>query len=426
MFLLLDSPRFVDRVRALWQLIKTKAKELNLFQSEASWDDPVHRQYEIITTRIYLLFLMITVMILVVYTSITVQMLRFTKNNFSQSYFEDLASDPRYSPTLDCPCQNISIPHNLFISISPHYHPFCSSDFIVHNSLWIDLIYHGSDLLNYPYDYRRFIVPHFRLLFHLCTLANNTLTDALSIFQSNTLISKRAQSRQVVLVQMNGTLNQFRSSVSQTFIRTLDFIRHLAQGNGLVSSIGSNWYPVMMQSIDCMLIIPRSYGKNNCSCATNSACTSSATIDEWTVPGFLVGCYPLESLLQSTLQCLYDIECINKLIKPNQLSDINIHPLNSTLSSPYMTVQSLIEKLMVYKWETNISYNHYYAACAPTSCTYVIMERANPIYIITSIIGFIGGLSAALKLIAPIIAKIGQYLIIRRQHRIEPSVVVIS
>ncbi len=400
---------------------------MNLFETEASWDDHHRRRYEITTTRIYLLLLALAVMTLVVYTAVTVQIQNFTKKYPSQSYFEWHASNPRYSPTLDCPCQNISILYNSFVSISPHYHQLCSSDFVVHNSLWINLIYYGSDLLDYSYDdYRRFVVPHFRLLFYLCTLANDTLTDALSTFRVNTLISKRAQSRQAVVAQMEADLNRFRSSIPQTFMRTLDFIRQVAQGNGLVSSIGSNWYPIPQKESLIMLMAPRLYGDSNCSCGTNSMCSSSATIDGWIVPGFFVGCFPLESLLQSTLECLYDMTCINKFKKKNQFSNITIRPLNSTLSPPNVTVQSLMDTLMVDRWESSIIYEHYYATCAPLSCTYLIKERANPIYIITTIIGFFGGLIVALKIIVPILMKIAQYLIMRRRQRVEPSVAVIA
>jgi hypothetical protein len=154
---------------------------------------------------------------------------------------------------------------------------------------------------------------------------------------------------------------------------------------------------------------------------------SFATIDTWKVPGFLVGCSPLESLLQSTLECLYNVTCINKLIMPNeQYSNITIPPLDVTLSSPNVTVQSLMNELMIVRWERSITYEHYYATCAPTLCTYVPTERANPIYIITTIIGFYGGLTVALKMIVPVLVKFGRYLLMYRRQRIAPVEAVVS
>jgi len=427
--LISGSSTLRERLNALWRLIKTKVLELNMFESEISWEDEQRRHNEIITTRIYLLFLTSAVGILIVYTIATDQTQTITVNNPSQARFERLVSNPGYLSTLDCPCQNISISYDSFMSISPQYHQVCSSDFVVRNSSWIDLIHYRSNPVNYSYDdYRLFVVPHFRLLSYLCTLANDTLVDALSILRSNTLISKRAQSRQVVETQVESAIDQFRKSTPQTFMRMLDFIREMAQGNGLVSSIYSNWYVLPLQGKDGFLSLgPRSYGIDNCSCGTNSMCMSFATIDTWKVPGFLVGCSPLESLLQSTLECLYNVTCIKRLIKPNeQYSNIIIRHLDATLSSPNVTVQSLMNELMVDRWERNITYEHYYATCAPTFCTYVPTERANPIYLITTIIGFYGGLTVALKMIVPVLVKFGRYLIMYRRQRIEPMEAAIS
>jgi hypothetical protein len=261
----------------------------------------------------------------------------------------------------------------------------------------------------------------------LCTLANNTLDDNLSIFLSNELISKRAQSREVIETQMKAAIDHFQLSTPQMFNRMLNFIREIAQGNGLLSSIDSNWYVLPMKRNEYYgLLYPRSYGTNNCSCGPNAMCTSSAAINRWNVPGFFVGCDPLESLLQSTLQCLYDLRCINNLKKTNIPSNIIIRPLDSTLSSPNVTVKSLVDKLMVDRWESSVNYEHYYAACATRSCIYSVTERANIIYTITTIIGFYGGLSVAFRIIAPVLVKIAQYLIRCRRQRIEPTVAAIS
>jgi hypothetical protein len=226
---------------------------------------------------------------------------------------------------------------------------------------------------------------------------------------------------------MEAAIDQFRSSTSQTFMRMLDFIRQMAQGNGLVSSIFSNWYvPPFELDKGYPPLEPRSYGASNCSCGTNSMCTSPAAIDEWKVPGFLVGCYPLESLLQSTLECLYDLKCIDKLKNIHRPSNITIHPLDFTLSSPNVTVQSLMDVLMVDRWKSSVIYEHYYEACATLSCNYVIAEQANLIYMITTIIGLYGGLTVALDIIVPVLVKIVRYLTICRRQRIEPVVAVIS
>lgn len=199
--------------------------------------------YEIITTRIYILLLIVSIIILIFYTTVSVRPHNIIDKSLTQSKFKSLISNPDYLSTLDCPCQNISISYNSFIFLSPNYHQICSSDFIINNSQWINLINRDLRILGYRYDdYRRFAASHFRLLFHLCTLAKNTTDDALDVFRSNILVSKRAQSHQAIVEQMNASIKQFISSISQTFTDTIDFNQQIAHGNGFMSSTGSNWY----------------------------------------------------------------------------------------------------------------------------------------------------------------------------------------
>ncbi|CAF1013034.1 unnamed protein product [Adineta ricciae] len=414
--------RFLD----LCRLVKKKAIELNVFESEVSWNDPHRRHREIISTRIYIFLLTFSVIILAIYTGISTRIQIVKVDSPSQSTFERLASDSKYSSSLDCPCKNISVPYSTFASISLRHHQVCSSDFVVHNSLWIKLIYCDSELIDYGYDdYRYFIIPHFRLLFFLCTLANDTFTNALSIFRSKTYISKQTEPFNIVNTQMRNALAQFQLSVPRTFLRRLDLIRDVAHGNGYVSRSSSNWYIEPVQTNNFGTMAPRSYGNKNCSCGINASCTSLATIDKWIVPGFLVGCYPLESLLQSTLECLYDLTCINRLKNITKFSNITFRPLDPTLSSHNVTVQSLVDVLMIDQWESNIIYENYYTACSAPSCTYVIIEQVNLVYMITTIFGLYGGLTIAFKVIVPILMTIVQYLIMHRRRRVEPVVDVI-
>ena len=127
-----------------------------------------------------------------------------------------------------------------------------------------------------------------------------------------------------------------------------------------------------------------------------------------------------------TLECLYNITCIDQIQTLYHSENLLIHPLNDTLSFPNQTIQILVDILLIDRWETNVSYENYFTTCSSLSCTYAIEERVSPIYIITAIIGLYGGLTVALKLAAPILVKIGQYFIIHRQNRVQPVVTTIS
>ena len=104
---------------------------------------------------------------------------------------------------------------------------------------------------------------------------------------------------------------------------------------------------------------------------------------------------------------------------------MTINPLDLTLSTPNATVQSLVNELFIDQWKTNVTYERYYAACEPLSCSYLINERGNLLYVISTTVGLFGGLSVVLKLIIPTIIKIRQHVIMRYRRRVQPAVSVI-
>ncbi|CAF1180168.1 unnamed protein product [Adineta steineri] len=421
-----DQPATVRNVTNIWRILKTKLLKLNLFESELSWDDEQRQRREIIITRVYLLFLMIAVAILVMYTFIDTQTKTVKILNPSQDKFDQLRLNPQYSTTLDCPCKNISVPYSSFISIKPYYHQLCSSDFVVNSSTWISLLFSYTAGIDYSYDdYRIFAAPHFQLLAALCSLVDDTVNAAITEFSRNTIINEVVQSQESITAQTDIILDQFLLSTPRTFVLNLDFIRYINQGNGIVSSIFSNWHFLSLDTgalYDALWAVPHSYDNNSCICGISSMCISQASFNGITIPGLHVGCYPLESLLQSTLECLFNITCINQLKSMYTRSNITFNPLNDTLSSRNATVQSIVNNLLVERWGTDVVYINYYAACDPLWCTYSFDEQISPIYTITTIIGLYGGLTIVLKLIAPIIVRIVYYIITYRRRRISPVV----
>lgn len=64
-------------------------------------------------------------------------------------------------------------------------------------------------------------------------------------------------------------------------------------------------------------------------------------VGEQKVSGFVLGCNPIDMLLQSTLECLYDKTCF-QLINFGNLS--SIYPLNASVPSRYR-INSTAEEL---------------------------------------------------------------------------------
>jgi hypothetical protein len=79
------------------------------------------------------------------------------------------------------------------------------------------------------------------------------------------------------------------------------------------------------------------------------------------------------------------------------------------LSSRYLensTIEDLLDELMVEEWNSSIIYENYFNECEPTECIYTHQTKKNPIYIVTTIVGLIGGLTTALKLIVLRLVKV--------------------
>ncbi|UJR24141.1 hypothetical protein I4U23_027107 [Adineta vaga] len=415
-----------ERIRRLLVQFKNRLLQFNLFESRISWIDSEQHQAEIITTRFYLISLTICIIIVSIYTSSIIQTKLYTIDNPSKETFDQLNTNQDYLSTLDCPCQNLTIGYDRFVHLTPSFHQICSSDFVKTESQWLKLF--SDNLLNNNYaydDFRLFIVPQFRSLASLCTIAQQTVYDALVTFMSNTLISKRAESLQTIESQINSTIIHFHTSTRQAFLLIFNLIKGISKGNRLISTTLSNWYlndyiEDMSVYTTIITVSARTYKNDTCTCGSSETCVSSASIDEWFVPGFLVGCFPIESLLQSTLQCLYNLTCINTIISNITNPQTIFRSLNSSQSNPFVTVESLVEFLFIDRWNTQITYDQYYTSCSPLRCTYLLNTRFDGIFIFTSIMGISGGLTVILKLIIPFITKLYQYFIQHRRRHIQP------
>jgi hypothetical protein len=428
-FLFLSAPlQFLDRTRAIALALKKRTLQFNLFESHISWTDLNRRQTEIFTTRLYVVLLSLCIIMMSIYMSSILQSKVFTLKNPSKQTFDELNSNPRYSPTLQCPCQNLTIPYSRFIQISAHFHQICTSDFVVTNSQWIKLFSGFLLSSGYSYDdFRLFLIPQFRALASLCRSANETVTDAVNAFLAGNLITNQADPNETVQSRTTSIVSQFKQSTTGSFTTIFKHVQDMIESNRFLSTTMSNWYLpdilVLVFRTEEVKNLPRSYENGTCSCQKSPTCSSTARIDQWHVPGFRVGCYPIASLMQSTLACLYDIVCIQQLMPNDTGSTMIFRALDPALSSSNVTVQSLVEVLLIDEWKVNINYDHYYAACAPRYCTYSLTRRFDSVYIITTIVGLSGGLAAALKLFLPPAVKLGRYIARYRSGAVQPMVI---
>jgi hypothetical protein len=123
------------------------------------------------------------------------------------------------------------------------------------------------------------------------------------------------------------------------------------------------------------------------------------------VPGFFMGCFRLDALLNSTLECFYNQTCVDR-IKAEVLlpgMELNVTVLNAARNLPNETIDSVVRKLFVHKWSQKISFPNYFAVCAPQLCTYEYIGGQSLISLVTSSISLLGGLSTVFEIVCVVL-----------------------
>ncbi|UJR11793.1 hypothetical protein I4U23_015973 [Adineta vaga] len=227
----------------------------------------------------------------------------------------------------------------------------------------------------------------------------------------------------------------FIDSTPKSFLRTLNFIQNLTQQNLLMT--GASITSVLPRTQHLMILqenIPYDGMKyiftdnSSCICSSSSAntCIGLATYKGIPISGFYTGCYMFNALLHSTLDIFFNQTLLNIVTQSRNEFQI----LNSSFSNR-ITVQSLLQQMFVTHWFNKTSFEDYFKQCAPISCQYRIVQRYDFLFILTTMIGLIGGLSTALRIITsflvvtlwPIIWKFIQQK--KTRHVIQTNVEII-
>ncbi|CAF1191479.1 unnamed protein product [Adineta steineri] len=353
-------PTFQNRFHNLVKTVKESIEQLNLFKSHSQ---DAHRVYrERILTRLYLILMTSAMIVLIFYTFLSMQTMNKTIMSPSKDQYEELQE--RYPDTLQCFCTEISIPYGELIVIEPTYHQLCTSDFV--QSWWYQNLIVEPGLYSIT-DFRFSAPSYFRMLATLCDLANLTIIEAYRRFSLTRFVNAQ--------VLPNG----------EASLQILLFSNSFLLDSGEI-----------------------------CVCAQNYMCSSEASINgSEAIEGVHIGCFITDAVSQSSLMCWYDDSCMEQLqmtfVSVGVTIFNNATKLNSSLDinfPPNTVVQTIIENIMVDKWQSSASYTNFYEKCRPALCSYTYEERNSAIFIITTIIGLFGGLNIALRLISQFVAKI--------------------
>ena len=390
-------------LRIIEKLIKL-IREANIFKQYPSSDRQI--RYQRYATRLHICLLSVSVGTLAVITSLNESTHRDTVFHPTESEYLRLAQ--AYPTSLSCPCTSISMPYSTFISIIPHYHQLCSSDLI--SSQWIRYTYSAHSPGSYILDYRYHAARQFQTLAMFCEQIQQTITDAMQNFLQTRWVSSQVMREPEFQAQIDFLFHQWNSSTVNLYNQTLELIFVTNQANQLMNRQNVFFYVDRNSSKTTMG--PRQY--DGCNCAFSSACHTSMsifgydtdrliTIVLYEIPNFFVGCFLIEALFASTLECFYNQTCmlgLDQYLNSSLRPSMNFPALNaSSLSSPYETVRSLINRLLVDRWSWNVNFSSYYNACSPYSCTFEYRSHNHLVYVIATIIGVFGGLSIAFRML---------------------------
>ena len=301
----------------------------------------------------------------------------------------------QYPVALECPCSQISIQYRSFLTVVPRFHSVCASDFV--SERWISHLYDiAYNRESYPSDdFLRSAVVQFQLIAAFCQLSKQIVNETFAQLGTNGFITSRLLSSQQLDERIQTTMNELQSVMPNSFLSILSLIRETTAANKLVSILSINWLvaiPPIIRDSWTAHTVPLVY--QGCSCGFSSKCVQASR-------GMLAGCYPLETVLQSTLQYLYD---------PNDLFEtIQIPSINSTRFDMNASIESIVGQLMVEEYFKNMSYEDYFTDCAPSSCSYTYVNLGSTVEGITTLISLYGGLLLISRVIAVIIVRLLRY-----------------
>ncbi|CAF1361149.1 unnamed protein product [Adineta steineri] len=424
---------FVSHFRIFFKFITKTLIEINLFSPIPPSNHSKIIQRNRRTTRIYLIFLLTTFLILIFYITLKKETITIDVNNPTILQYKQLFN--QYSHRLQCPCTHITIKRKMFITqFEPHYHEICSS--IYTSSQFIEKIYHPFGTNGLMNDLRVSVVRNFGIISLLCELSKNMLNISLLSFDEIDFVTSNVIPYDVFDIRIKTILDEFKRKISREFIEIFQLIQILNHGNQLATIEKSNWKFILKYNLSHeivrnthvipLLALPIQYNSSNCSCGIQSNCLSSQIFDhERIFPqlskrnlGFQTGCENLNAIFQSNLNCFYDSACVDLL-------DIFFRTENSpqfTYSSSSIsntTIEQLFSQLFVIDWIENKSFERYFDKCQPEICQYSDYIQYNFLYIITFLIALFGGLTNGMHFLINCVSIIIYKIIDYRKKKIE-------
>ncbi|CAF1238357.1 unnamed protein product [Adineta ricciae] len=398
--------------------------EENDYDDDNTKDPTVLLKHQKYKTRLYVVLLMVCLYLLFYVTLLNVESKTILISGVTLETFNELYSE--YNQTLSCPCRTSTIPYKSFVFINVTIHPVCSSIFI--DSQWVDRLYLENASLYGVWDFRTTAYYQFQLLSTLCSFAKDNIDQIQNDINNTDFVSIELICEAEVHRQVNDLVDFRKSHFSRLAMSFLNYWNTISQEHYLVSALGTNWITEIVDNFAPKLVIRGMYVGISIEKGISRPCSKANSVIPATfappskvrfpferrsvmepmpnsklIKGFFAGCTPLEALLESTLDCLYDHKCIQLLLHAfPKLNQLNISWSDSILSTKNenISINNYFKALFVTNWSLNVDHPTYFHQCSPSTCTYTVKDQMNLSYTITLLISLYGGVIIILRFVA--------------------------
>lgn len=260
----------------------------------------------------------------------------------------------------------------------------------------------------------------FQTLSAYCRLTASHIQTNIQILNEIQMVTSQALSELEFHARINATTNSFKTSITNSFLRSLSLITNTSRANGIVSAQATNFYPYVggttsltisenssllnflyshhegcycLPTVSCQNIIPLTYDGN-------------LNIDQ--AIRFYSDCLPDEGVRASSLRSLYDQILVNNLHAwfDFPLNTARMLHMNDLIQfTTESVVKDILANMMVNQWNVTSFHDVHYEKCRPQTCTYIRVAHRSLLIIFTTLIGLVGGLASILQTIVPFLMQ---------------------
>jgi len=118
---------------------------------------------------------------------------------------------------------------------------------------------------------------------------------------------------------------------------------------------------------------------------------------------------PYESILESTLECFYNQDCLSQLFfNVEHIQSLNPH-INSIYSND-TRIHVLIQQLFIENISITRNFDLFYSECKPNKCLYSFSSNGDVTFVMLAILSLIGGLYVGLRIISMLMIRLYQFI----------------